>query len=355
MKAGPMHKAVANRKPSGWLITGASGFIGSHLVRHILRNKADVQIIMLCRSSAPHNEARLAFALSGSQSQKDRVEVVYGDAAVEEDVALIFERFNITHVFHLSAITHVDNSIKDPAAVNENNMLSCLNLIKQCRKYSERSWPLKLIHLSTDEAWLYSTGAIDRLTNPYAGAKHSADELFLTWSDIYKFEFASLYCPNVYGTFQHTEKFLPKMVYAAAQGDAMTVFGDGNQTRSWTHVDTVTETLLEMALTSLGTKHHLIQSMEVFSSKQLAEGIRDYVRKKYGQYGSLEFVMDREGNFSRDTITGDGNVRCWFEGRSLLRELDNVIDWYVANHSWAESCRAESRQLRTEVSTECGV
>ena len=134
----------------------------------------------------------------------------------------------------------------------------------------------------------------------------------------------------------------------------MAIYGDGKQTRSWTHVDTVVETLAEMTSVDWSASHHLIQSRDVYTNQQIALQIRDHVHNEYGKCSCLEYTEDRIGNFSRGMLNGNGDACCWPEQRSLSQELAGIVDWYVAHGSWLKDCEPDRRLMTDAASVELG-
>jgi NAD dependent epimerase/dehydratase len=200
------------------LVTGAAGFIGSHLVEHLLFAGADVRAFVRYNSHNNYGSLEeLAPALA------DEVEIFRGDLVNPEAVAAAVD--GCTHVFHLGALIPIPYSYIHPREYVETNVVGALNVLEACR----RGGVERLVHTSTSE--VYGTPQVIPITeehrlhpqSPYAASKVGADQLVLSY-------FASFGLPavlsrpfNTYGPRQTARAIIPTVIAQALTADRVEI------------------------------------------------------------------------------------------------------------------------------------
>ena len=203
------------------LITGGAGFIGSHLVSHVLES-TDWRVVVLDRLDHAGDLERLA-TLPAFQRFRDRVEVAYHDLRAEFTGSTLrrvltgngqfgVERFD--HVLHLAAGSHVDRSVQDPAGFVRDNVLGTAHLLDFARSNASNT-----LVFSTDEVFGdapthadfsgYAENARFNPLNPYAASKAGAELLAPAYANTYGMRIQVTRCANVFGERQDPEKFIP--------------------------------------------------------------------------------------------------------------------------------------------------
>lgn len=230
------------------LVTGGAGFIGSNLVRTLLDTYPEAHII---------NVDLLTYA--GSLANLDGVQdnprhtFVKADIRSPNAIQDIFARYNPDAVIHLAAESHVDRSIHTPSEFVSTNVLGTQVLL-DCARRQWRTNPDKdicttyrnncrFLYVSTDEVY-GALGASGRFcedsplapNNPYSASKAGAEMLVRASCKTYGLPAIITRCANNYGPYQHPEKLIPRMVYAALARKPLPVYGDGLQVREWVHV-----------------------------------------------------------------------------------------------------------------------
>ena len=193
------------------IITGAAGFIGSHVLEHFHR-KTDWNMTVI---------DKLSYASNGLNRIRDmdllnspRVKIFPIDLSVSLTPGIIKEIGDIDIIIHLAAETHVDNSISDPVPFIHNNIMSTVHLLEYARKLPN----LKIFfYFSTDEVFGPAPGTISfkenephNPTNPYSGSKSAAEHLCMAYKTTYKIPLMIVNVMNAMGERQHVEKFIPK-------------------------------------------------------------------------------------------------------------------------------------------------
>ncbi len=225
------------------LVTGGAGFIGSAVIRNLIKH-GDHQVCNVDNLTYASNlEALSDFALSGRLATK----VV--DICDFSALKSCFELFSPDAVMHLAAESHVDNSIKSPGNFINTNIFGTYNLLEIARSYFARlsvknKKKFRFIHISTDEVFgslgktgLFSESSPYDPSSPYSASKASSDHLVRAWYRTYGLPTIVTNCSNNYGPFQFKEKLIPKIITNALSGQEIPIYGDGSQIRDWLFVE----------------------------------------------------------------------------------------------------------------------
>lgn len=212
------------------LITGGAGFIGSAFTRLAVANGATVTVL-----------DKLTYAGRRENLEGVDCELIVGDICDATLVAETFRTRNITHVAHLAAESHVDNSITGPDAFLHTNIHGTFTLLQAARVQNVQ----RFLNVSTDEVYgsLSFTDAPFTETSPYApnspysASKAAADHLARAWHETYGLPVITTHCSNNYGPRQHGEKLIPRMIACALAGEKLPVYGQGANVRDWIHVE----------------------------------------------------------------------------------------------------------------------
>ncbi len=131
------------------LITGGAGFIGAHVVRHMLKQYPDTRIVNL-------DALTYAADLSVLEAFKKapNYEFIQADITHFEGLEVLFQKHDFEAVIHLAAESHVDNSIKNPFAFAQTNIQGTLNLLEAARQHwGNQATQQRFYHISTDEVF----------------------------------------------------------------------------------------------------------------------------------------------------------------------------------------------------------
>ncbi|MFM9881318.1 MAG: dTDP-glucose 4,6-dehydratase [Burkholderiaceae bacterium] len=224
-------------------LTGGCGFIGSAFLHHWLANEAEpvLNLDALTYAGQPANVADLA--------QDPRYQFCHGDI---NDAALL-TRLLHTHqpraVLHLAAETHVDRSLLGPLRFAQTNALGTLQLLTAVLAYwqtldASAAQHFRFLHVSTDE--VFGSLAADappsteaspyQPNNSYAASKAAADHFVRAFHTSHGLPTLTTHSSNNYGERQHPEKLIPRLIGNALRGQALPVYGDGQQRRDWLYV-----------------------------------------------------------------------------------------------------------------------
>ncbi|HSX20097.1 MAG TPA: dTDP-glucose 4,6-dehydratase [Gammaproteobacteria bacterium] len=320
------------------LVTGGAGFIGSHLVDMLLEQGKHVVVLDL-----------LTYAGSMENLAEARVyntfEFVHGDICDGELVSNILRNHNIDTVFHLAAESHVDNSIADPGKFIQTNVTGTYSMLYACLHYWEdkgRPHDFRFIHVSTDEVFgqlglddpAFNEQTAYAPNSPYSASKAASDLLARAWYHTYKFPAIITNCSNNFGTRQHTEKLIPKVVALALSGKPITIYGSGENIRDWLYVKDHCQGLI------LAATHGNIGESYCFGGNNEIKNIDivlticdmlDTFKPKGSPYrANIIHVADRKGHDFRYAIdaTKARTALNWQTGINFAENLYTTIRYY---------------------------
>ena len=335
------------------LVTGGAGFIGSHLIEHLLKT-TDRQIVSLDRLDTSGNLNRLAH-MEVWPSEKKRVKVIWHDLKAPISSQLRAQIGNIDTIFHLAAGTHVDRSIDDPMSFVMDNVVGTTNLLEYARQIK----PSQFFYFSTDEIFGPAPAGTaykewDRYNsgNPYSAAKAGAEEMCLAYANTYKLPMVITHCMNVFGERQHPEKFIPMAIKKVVNGEKVTIHANKDKTeagsRFYIHGRNVAAAVLFLwdVATSVnitakppimipinGDKFNIVGEKEV-NNLEMAQLIAKIVGKPLN-YEMVDFHSSRPGHDLRYALDGTKMAEMgWQIPVSFESSLEKTVNWYLSNPQW---------------------
>ena len=225
------------------LVTGGAGFIGSHLLRHLVNRYPAYRLVNFDALTYAGNLRNVDdFAKAANYVFE------HGDICDEAKVNRVFKTYDIDAVIHLAAESHVDRSIEHPLAFIDTNIRGTAVLLNAAMNAWDdalkRALPRRFYQVSTDEVFgaLGNEGAFNEATpydprSPYSASKASADHLVRAYGHTYKLPYVISNCSNNYGTHQYPEKLIPVIVRNIADSKPLPVYGKGENVRDWLAVE----------------------------------------------------------------------------------------------------------------------
>ena len=336
------------------LLTGGCGFIGSAVVRHLLR-RTDHVVINVDKMTYAASEEALEEALHHNRHVLVRACVT--DAAAMRQV---FAAHAPDAVMHLAAESHVDRSIDGPAAFVQTNVVGTFILLDAAREHwaalsEPRRAAFRFHHVSTDEVFgslAHDAAPFTEDTaydprSPYAASKAAADHLVRAWLHTYGLPTIVSNTANNYGPWQFPEKLIPLVTINALEGKPLPVYGDGSNRRDWLFVEDHAEALVRVLERGIPGATYAIGARQTRSNLEVVRAICAEVdRVRPDPAGPRErlirFVTDRPGHDFRyeiDPTRSEASLD-WAAPHEFDVGLAKTVDWYVANAAWWQQVRA---------------
>lgn len=319
------------------LVTGGAGFIGSHLVDLLLeRGIKTVVLDALTYAGSLGN-------LAQCNGHPDYA-FVNGDIRDGALVASLLKDHAIDTVFHLAAESHVDNSILNPAAFIETNVVGTYTMLEAARQVWGEILADKLfVHVSTDEVFGQlgpDDPSFDEATpyaprSPYSASKASSDHFARAWFHTYKLPVIVTNCSNNYGARQHAEKLIPTVIRTALAGQSIPIYGKGTNIRDWLYVQDHVGGILSAATHGTVGESYCFGGNDELANLDLAKkicAILDRLRPAAKPYAEqIQFVEDRKGHDYRYSIDYGHATRSlsWKPETALNDGLEQTVRSYL--------------------------
>ncbi|EHH1078365.1 dTDP-glucose 4,6-dehydratase [Vibrio parahaemolyticus] len=333
------------------LVTGGAGFIGSAVVRHIIRDTQDSVVNLDKLTYAGNLESLVDVADS------DRYYFEQVDICDRTELDRVFSEHQPDMVMHLAAESHVDRSIDGPAAFIETNVMGTYHLLEAARQYwssleEANKSAFRFHHISTDEVYGDLEGTDDLFTettsyapsSPYSASKASSDHLVRAWQRTYGLPTLVTNCSNNYGPYHFPEKLIPLMILNALDGKPLPVYGDGMQIRDWLFVEDHARALYKVVTEgeigetyNIGGHNEKANIEVVKTICALLEELRPDKPAGVESYESLiTYVKDRPGHDVRYAIdaTKIAQELNWTPEETFESGIRKTVEWYLNNPQW---------------------
>lgn len=319
------------------LLTGGAGFIGSHVLRHLVLSYPAYTIVCADSLTYAADYSRIADLEDYPNYAFAQIDITDGLA-----VEALFETYNFTHVLHLAAESHVDNSIADPLLFARTNVLGTLNLLQAARKHWQGKDHL-FYHISTDEVFgsLGLEGTFSESTayaprSPYSASKASSDHFVRAYGETYGLEYVISNCSNNYGPGQHREKLIPTVIRSVERNAPIPVYGTGANVRDWLYVGDHVAAIDTILHRGQAFQTYCIGGGTELSNLELVELLIVEVdtqlgREKGASKPLIRFVTDRKGHDFRYAIDYSKlrTTLGWKPSTSLAEGLSKTVSWYL--------------------------
>jgi dTDP-glucose 4,6-dehydratase len=339
------------------LVTGGAGFIGSAVIRNIIRNTNDT-VINLDKLTYAGNLNSLDEVSSNERYFFERV-----DICNRAELDRVFAEHKPDAVMHLAAESHVDRSIDGPAAFIETNIVGTYTLLEASRLYwsgldNQQKSSFRFHHISTDEVYGDLEGTTDLFTettsyepsSPYSASKASSDHLVRAWLRTYGLPTIVTNCSNNYGPYHFPEKLIPLVILNALEGKALPIYGKGEQIRDWLYVEDHARALYkvvtegEVGETYNIGGHNEKQNIEVVEA--ICELLNELAPQEMNYKKQIKFVPDRPGHDVRYAIDTSKIERelDWKPVETFATGLRKTVQWYLENSKWCQQVKNGSYQ-----------
>ena len=335
------------------LVTGGCGFIGSAVIRHLIR-ATDHSVVNVDKMTYAASEEALEEARSHARHLLIRADITDAPA-----MAQIFATHRPDAVMHLAAESHVDRSIDGPAAFIQTNITGTFVLLDAARAYWSQldraaQGRFRFHHISTDEVF-GALGADDPPftettpydpRSPYSASKAASDHLVRAWWHTYGLPTFVTNTTNNYGPWQFPEKLIPLVTLNALEGKKLPVYGDGSNQRDWLFVDDHAAALVRALERAEPGATLAIGAQQPRSNLQVVRAICAVLDELAPDPAGprerlIHFVTDRPGHdFRYEIDPARANAALdWTAPHDFEHGLRRTIQWYMANRDWWDAIR----------------
>jgi len=325
------------------IVTGGYGFIGSNLIKYLLKkNYFIINIDKLSYSANLYNLKNI---------KKNKYVFYKADINNKALFLKILKKHNPSVVYNLAAETHVDRSIDSPEQFINSNINGVFSVLESMRSYKKKTKKkIKLIHISTDEVYGDLNKNNKRAnenfpykpSSPYAASKASADHLIKSYIRTYNFPAIISNCSNNYGPNQFPEKLIPKIIFNVLNNKPIPIYGKGLNSREWIYVEDHCRALEMLAAKGKIGQNYNIGTNNNLTNIELTKLIQKKVKEKMihvGKKVKIIYVKDRPGHDFRYAINSNKIQKelKWRPLTNLNKGISKTIDWYVNNIEYFKS------------------
>ena len=338
------------------IVTGGAGFIGSAVIRHLIKD-TNHSVVCLDKLTYAGNLETLK-----EVSNNNRYSFEQADICDRNSIEEIFNKHQPDAIMHLAAESHVDRSIDGPAEFIQTNLVGTFTLLDVSRNYAKNKPDFRFHHISTDEVYgdlplddsLFTEKTPYNPSSPYSASKAGSDHLVRAWHRTFGLKTIVTNCSNNYGPYHFPEKLIPLIILNALESKPLPVYGKGEQVRDWLFVEDHARALVKVCTEGVPGEtyniggHNEKQNIEVV--KTLC-AILDEVRprtdgKSYSE--QITFVTDRPGHDLRYAIDASKIQRelGWKPQETFETGMRKTVEWYLNNKWWWEPLYAKYQRKR---------
>lgn len=328
------------------LVTGGAGFIGSHVVRRLVKNYPGYKIVNGDALTYAGNLENLKDIENQPNYFFEKLDITDGNA-----VEVAFQKHHFSAIIHLAAESHVDRSITDPLSFVKTNVLGTAILLNAARKFWKPGFEGNLFyHVSTDEVYgsLGETGFFTEETSydprsPYSASKASSDHFVMAYYHTYNLPVIISNCSNNYGSHHFPEKLIPLMINNIRNNKPLPVYGKGDNVRDWLYVEDHAAAIDQLFHKGRKGETYNIGGLNEWKNIDLVLLLCRIMDKKLNRAaGSSEklitYVKDRPGHDHRYAIdaTKLTSEIGWKPSLKFEEGLEKTVDWYLNNEEWVK-------------------
>lgn len=361
------------------IVTGGAGFIGSHVVRLLVRKYPEYRIINLDKLTYAGNPANLK-----DMEDCPNYSFVKMDICDFEGVCALMHSEKVDGIIHLAAESHVDRSIKDPFTFARTNVMGTLSLLQAARQCWEPSGWVKpdaaepvqcrFYHISTDEVYgalemthpegipapfstrasssgheAYGSEFFTEETrymphSPYSASKASSDHFVRAFHDTYGMPVIVTNCSNNYGPYQFPEKLIPLFINNIRNRKPLPVYGTGQNVRDWLYVEDHARAIDLIFHEGKSGATYNIGGFNEWKNIDLIKVLINTVDRMLGRpegadMDLITYVTDRPGHDARYAIDSTRLQRelGWEPSLQFEEGIEKTVSWYLSHQDWLDN------------------
>ena len=340
------------------MVTGGAGFIGSHVVRRLVKQYPDYLVVNVDKLTYAGNPENLADVDSLPNYRFEKADITDAEA-----MERIMHKYDIDGIIHLAAESHVDRSISDTLVFARTNVMGTLNLLETARRLWQESPECfegkRFYHISTDEVY----GALEMGSemfvettrydphSPYSASKASSDHFVRAYHDTYGMPTIVTNCSNNYGPNQFPEKLIPLFINNIRHRKPLPVYGKGLNVRDWLYVEDHAAAIDLIFHKGKAGDTYNIGGFNEWSNidliKQLCKEVDRQLGREPGESEQLiTYVRDRAGHDLRYAIdaTKLSKELGWKPSLQFEEGLRKTVKWYLDNQAWVDNITSGAYQ-----------
>lgn len=329
------------------LITGGAGFIGSHVVRRLVKKYPDYLIVNADKLTYAGNLENLTDIDKSANYKFEKVDIVD-----KQEVLRLFDKYSFDGVIHLAAESHVDRSITGPDEFVFTNIVGTVNLLNAALKSWKDNFDGKrFYHISTDEVFgsLGKEGFFTEETkydprSPYSASKASSDHMVRAYYHTYGLPVVVSNCSNNYGPNHFPEKLIPLAINNIKNSKPIPVYGKGENIRDWLYVEDHASAIDVIFHRGKSGDTYNIGGNNEWKNIDLILLLCKIMDKKLNRPAGtseklITYVKDRPGHDLRYAIdsTKLQNELGWSPIPDFAVGLEKTVDWYLSNSKWLDN------------------
>ena len=313
-----------------WLVTGGLGFIGSHFIRIVLKERPSLSILNFDAMTYAGNPANVA-----DVAEDSRYAFMRGNICDAAAVERALSEARVDAVINFAAESHVDRSILDPEEFLRTDILGTHVLLEAVRRHRVA----RFLQVSTDEVYGHvpsgSSKEGDPLEprSPYAASKAGGDLQVLAYATTYGTPVVISRGSNTYGPNQYPEKLIPLFTTNLLDGDQVPLYGDGRQVRDWIHVEDHARGILHVLENGDDMHVYNVGGGNPRTNLQITERLIELCGRSFETH--VRHVVDRPGHdrrYSLDCAKARGLG--WSPRNDFDQGLAETVAWYRDNPAW---------------------
>jgi dTDP-glucose 4,6-dehydratase len=334
-------------KGSTIFVTGGAGFIGSAVIRHLLRD-THARVVNIDKLTYAANLESLPGAVGNPHYAFEKQCICEGPA-----LRTLFEKYQPDAVMNLAAESHVDRSIDGPGDFIQTNIVGTFTLLQEALRYWRSLAPeprarFRFLHISTDEVFgslgdegFFTEASSYAPNSPYSASKASSDHLVRAWRETYELPTLVTNCSNNYGPYHFPEKLIPHIIIKGLASEPLPVYGDGQNIRDWLYVEDHARALtLVLERGQIGETYNIggrNERTNLCVVQTICDLLDAMIPNQAGSHRRLiSFVADRPGHDRRYAIDAGKLERelGWRAQENFETGIEKTVRWYIDHDPW---------------------